>query len=280
MNIPAPIAAMTSGIAAVFVPLRSVRLFVLAILAVCAAGVMAMPSDQTKFWIQEGVSRLDHNDVQNAEICFLIAYNHAQKSRKGERYEEYCSHRLAEIYESAGRLEEAEKMLKQHTAVHSKSGCVNCKLQVEDRRDLARVLVKEGKIWQANAVIDPVEAAVICSYQIDDSGHERLISEGLTYVPALPSACRFHKDCEHDVELEARGLLANLEASGCRAHKDYPETEGAWVNMGRAGADGSRVVPGLNDKFVDVVEFYDSRYPMPLKQETFLTIPKQAKKAH
>lgn len=48
LNSPTPIAALTNGIAAVFVPLRSVRLFVLATLAICAAGVMWIACNQSK----------------------------------------------------------------------------------------------------------------------------------------------------------------------------------------------------------------------------------------
>jgi len=271
LNIPAPIAAMTSSIAAVFVPLRSVRLFVLAILAVCAAGLMALPSDQTKFWIREGVSRLDHNDTKNAEICFLIAYNHAQKSRKGERYREFCICKLAEIYEYQKDFEQAEAMIKEHMAVHSRDGCVNCEHQAEDRRDLSRVLVKDGKIEEANAVVDPVDAGVFCSYQIDDSGHERRISEGLTYVPALPSACRFHNNCVHDVEVEAREAFTGNLIQGPELSDRLPES--GWHIIGRAGAEDSS---GLRNHKFDWVD----QELRPVKQETLLAIPKQVNNTH
>ncbi|MBA4076673.1 MAG: hypothetical protein C0508_16645 [Cyanobacteria bacterium PR.023] len=277
LNIPAPIAAMTSSIAAVFVPQRSVRLFVLAILAVCAAGLMALPSDQTKFWIREGVSRLDHNDTKNAEICFLIAYDHAQKSRKGERYEEYCSHRLAEIYESTGRLEDAEKMLKENYAIHANSGCSRCVVEVADKRRLARVLGKQGRLTDAHAILNELFQAAIRSPEnvsIDD----RFLSVEICSTPGLgcpieaaliwqasPTPCRLHKNCEHDVEVEALGQVGHREASACQIHKFYPAPVAAWVTMGRAGSDGSRVVPGLNDELLQVVEEHDSRDPMLLK---------------
>lgn len=268
MNIPAPIAAMTSSIAAVFVPLRSVRLFVLAILAVCAAGLMALPSDQTKFWIREGVSRLDHNDTKNAEICFLIAYNHAQKSRKGERYEEYCSHRLAEIYESTGRLEDAEKMLKENYAIHANSGCSHCVVEVADKRRLARVLGKQGRLTDAHAVLNELFQAAIHSPEnafIDG----KFMSAKICSTPGLgcpveaaliwqasPTPCRLHKNCEHDVEVEVLGQGGHRETSACRIHKFYPQPVSAWVTMGRAGSEDSRDFPGLNelnDEFLKVV---------------------------
>jgi hypothetical protein len=267
LNIPAPIAAMTSSIAAVFVPQRSVRLFILAILAVCAAGLMALPSDQTKFWIHEGVSRLDHNDTKNAEICFLIAYDHAQKSRKGERYREFCICKLAEIYEYQKDFERAEAMIKEHMAVHSKDGCINCEHQAEDRRDLSRVLVKEGKIQEANAVVDPVEAAVICSYNIDvtDQEKSRSVSDGLIYVPLLPSACRFHNTCVHDVEVEAREAFTGNLTLGPEPSDSRPESV-CIITEGSASAE-SNVSPRLNHEVVEVVRCFDSRHNFKISEQ-------------
>lgn len=221
MNIPTPIAALTNGIAAVFVPLRSVRLFVLASLTVCAAGVMALSFNQTKFWIYEGVSRLDHNDEQNAEICFRIAYRNSDKTLVGERYKEYCSHRLAEIYESAGRLEDAEKMLKEHFAIHANSGCSHCVVEVADKRRLARVLGKQGRLAESNAIFNDLFEAAVAHSDGNDvfldedfravancSKHEYGDPEQeLLILQANPTPCRLHKNCEHDVEVEARGLL-------------------------------------------------------------------------
>lgn len=273
MNSSTPIAALANGIAAIFVPLRSVRLFVPAILSVCAAGVMALPSDQTKFWIREGVSRMDHNDTKNAEICFLIAYDQAQKSRKGERYEEYCSHRLAEIYESAGRLEEAEKMLKEHYAIHANSGCSHCVIEVADKRRLARVLGKQGRLADANAILNELFEAALAHLpdyaSIDDKFRSVEICsthgsgcpvEAALIWQASPTPCRLHTNCEDDVEVEAGGLLANREASGCRIHKFYPEPESAWATVGRAGAIESNALPGHIDDWIDVIESRDSRY--------------------
>ena len=269
LNIPAPIAAMTSSIAAVFVPQRSVRLFVLAILAVCAAGVMALPSDQTKFWIREGVSRLDHNDVQNAEICFLLAYDHAQKSRKGECYEEYCSHRLAEIYESTGRLEDAEKMLKENYAIHANSGCSRCVVEVADKRRLARVLGKQGRLTDAHAILNELFESTLSHLPEDAFLDDKFLSVEICSTPGLgcpveaaliwqanPTPCRLHKNCEHDVEIEVLGQVGHREASACRIHKFYPPPVAAWVTMGRAGSEDSRDLPGLNelnDEFLKVI---------------------------
>jgi len=267
LNIPAPIAAMTSSIAAVFVPLRSVCLFVLAILAVCAAGVMALPSDQTKFWIREGVSRLDHNDTKNAEICFLIAYNHAQKSRKGERYREFCICKLAEIYEYQKDFERAEAMIKEHMAVHSKDGCINCEHQAEDRRDLSRVLFKDGKIQEANAVVDPFEGALICSYVTDVTGHSksRMISESLIYVPTIPSNCRFHNNCVHDVEVEAREAFTCNLIHGPELSDSHPES--VWIVTEGSPSVDSNVSPTLNHRVVEVVEFFDSRHNFKIQEQ-------------
>jgi tetratricopeptide (TPR) repeat protein len=241
---------MTSSIAAVFVPQRSVRLFILAILAVCAAGLMALPSDQTKFWIREGVSRLDHNDTKNAEICFLIAYDHAQKSRKRERYKEYCSYRLAEIYESTGRLEEAEKMLKANYAIHANSGCSRCVVEVADKRRLARVLGKQGRLTDAHAILNELFESTLSHLPEDAFLDDKFLSveicsthcsgcpvEAALILQASPTPCRLHKSCEHDVEVEALGQVGHREASACRIHKFYPPPVQAQAEMNYSKAD-------------------------------------------
>jgi hypothetical protein len=191
LNSPTPIAALTNGIAAVFVPLRSVRLFVLATLAICAAGVM---------W---------------------IACNQSKPSVSAECSQDVQYHWLAESYFKVGEFEYAESMLRKCIAVHSSFGCSHCVSQVQDKRYLAQDVL----ISQAN-----------------------------------PTPCRLHKNCEHDVEVEARGLLGHREVSSCRTHEYYPQPESGWVTVGRASALDSSALPGHIDGWIDVIESRDSRY--------------------
>lgn len=248
MNIPTSIAALTNAFTVIFLPVRSVRLFALAFVAVSAAILMCTRDIDTRYWIHEGIGHLDLNDVQNAEICFLRAYEHAQKSYTGERYKEYCSHQLAEIYESVGQFEKAEKMLNEHIAIHSSSGCSHCVAEVADRRHLARVLGKQGRVNEANAIegIDAIFEEVfaysqgpdglvaICSK--DEFGNP--IPEIFT-IPRLPTSCLSHKNCEHDVEVEAREMITYelFQCNVCYELAQLPES--GWFVHQRGATDDS-----------------------------------------
>lgn len=137
LNSPTPIAALTNGIAAIFVPRRSVRLFVLASLAICAAGVM---------W---------------------IACNQSKPSVSAECSQDIQYHWWVETYYKVGEFDYAESMLRKCIAVHSSFGCSNCLSQVQDKRYLALVLSKQGRRAESNSTCSthkfgyPVEEVLI-----------------------------------------------------------------------------------------------------------------------
>ncbi len=244
LNSPTPIAALTNGIAAIFVPRRSVRLFVLATLAICAAGVM---------W---------------------IACNQSKPSVSAECSQDVQCHWWVESYFKVGEFDYAESMLRKCIAVHSSFGCSHCVSQVQDKRYLALVLSKQGRLAESNAIFNELfEAAVAHSEGNDVFLHEdfRAVAncsphehgyrvEDLLILQANPTPCRLHKNCEHDVEVEARGLFGHRQVSSCRTHESYPQPESGWVTVGRAGALDSSALPGHIDGWIDVIESRDSRY--------------------
>ena len=222
MNIPAPIAAMTSSIAAVFVPQRSVRLFILAILAVCAAGVM---------WT----------------ACYQSRPSVSAECLKDRQYQF-----LAVSYCRAGEFESAESALEESFALHSRAGCADCVSQVRDMSYLAKLLGKQGRLGR---LVDARYVAMVLSQQ------RRLDEVNAGYA----TVCRVHKNCEHDVDREECGLFGCRQLGYFLIYKFFPQPESGSHIHSRAGTDDSRVVPGLNDEFLQVIECHDSRDPMLLK---------------
>ena len=193
LNSPTPIAALTNGIAAIFVPRRSVRLFVLATLAICAAGVM---------W---------------------IACNQSKPSVSAECSQDVQCHWWVESYFKVGEFDYAESMLRKCIAVHSSFGCSHCVSQVQDKRYLALVLSKQGRLAESNAIFNELFEAAVAHSEGNDvfldedfravancSPHEHGYRvEDLLILQANPTPCRLHKNCEHDVDVEARGLFGH-----------------------------------------------------------------------
>ncbi len=207
---------MTSSIAAVFVPLRSVRIFVLASVAVCVAGVM---------W---------------------IACHQSKPSVSAECLKDHQYQFLAASYCRAGEFESAESALEDSFALHSRAGCADCVSQVRDMRNLAMLLNKQGRVKRV------VEVRYMAMIQMQQC---RLNGANATNA----AVCRLHKNCDHDVDREECGLFGCRQFGSFLIQKFYPQPVSGWAPMSRAGANEFRFVPELNDKFVDVVDLYDSR---------------------
>lgn len=160
---------MTSSIAAVFVPLRSVRIFVLASVAVCVAGVM---------W---------------------IACHQSKPSVSAECLKDHQYQFLAASYCRAGEFDYAESMLIASIALHSRAGCSGCVSQVKEKLYLSKILNKQDLLTEVKAT--------------------------------NATACRVHKNCDHDVEKDECGLLGRLEVNCCQIHKVEPHPESGWFGL-------------------------------------------------
>jgi len=234
MNNSTPIAALNSVLSAASARFGAINLFAVACIGFYISAAVICPVSNTKHWIQEGISFQRISQFELAEKYFKDAYRSSYYCLNGEKYRELCLHRLAEIYESTEQFEKAESALKAHMAIHTNSGCSHCVAMVKDQRDLARVLSKDGKLGEANAVFDSLFEEVVAhspgatiflaansvsvntldaNFQLvtrdskDLFGHS---DQDNFIIQANPMSCRAHKNCEHDAEAISQKKFAYL----------------------------------------------------------------------
>lgn len=239
MNNSTPIAALNSVLSAASARFGAINLFAVACIGFYISAAVIYPVSNTKHWIQDGISFQRISQFELAENCFNDAYSSSYYCLNGEKYRELCLHRLAEIYESTDQFEKAESVLKAHMAIHTNSGCSHCVAMVKDQRDLARVLSKDGKLGEANAVFDSLFEKVVAhspgatiflqansvsvnsltansldanfrevaSCSKDKSGHP---DQDNFIIQANPMSCRAHTNCEHDAEAISQKKFAYL----------------------------------------------------------------------
>jgi hypothetical protein len=210
---------MTSSIAAVFVPLRSVRLFVLGTLAVCAAGVM---------WT----------------ACYQSKPSVSAECLKDRQYQF-----LAVSYCRAGEFEYAESALEESFALHSRAGCADCVSQVRDMSYLARVLGKQGRLGR---LVEERYLAMVLNQQ--RRLHE--VNAGYATVCRVHKNCEHAVDREECGLFGCRQfgyfLVYTLypQTESRWVAMGRAGTDGSRVVSGHNE---------LNDEFLQVVEEHDSR---------------------
>ncbi|MFA6210583.1 MAG: tetratricopeptide repeat protein [Candidatus Obscuribacterales bacterium] len=244
MNNSTPIAALNSVLSAASARFGAINLFAVACIGFYISAAVIYPVSNTKHWIQEGISFQRISQFELAEKYFKDAYSSSYYCLNGEKYRELCLHRLAEIYESTDQFEKAESALKAHMAIHTNSGCSHCVAMVKDQRDLARVLSKDGKLGEANAVFDSLFEKVVAHspgatiflaansvsvntlepnsfdansldanfrvFTRDSRDNSRQPDQDNFIIQANPMSCRAHKNCEHDAEAISQKKFAYL----------------------------------------------------------------------